>query len=385
MIAKKNKEFLVFLLLNLALGSPAAVAVFSIRTSQVHLDPSLDPSPLGYFRSLALFLCPAVIFGAILFVPPFPGWTFDARTLRSLNAPFRRKAFVLSLLLLCPMGILLDVLFGSTFFKFPESSGVLGNEWPFRFPAYFPNGRGVLALFSRDHWKSYIPVEEFAFYTLGFVTILLTYVWSENVLFRDGKVEHGHRTPGIFRSLGSTALTWGIIGLILSLAGYAVRMMIPSEAGGRVFPGYWLFLIWTALLPSMVLFHVSYHFINWKALTVSWLFVLSISQFWEGCLGVPYQWWDYNHDLMLGIFIRPQCDLPIEAVLVWSLASWTAVVVYERILAHLNIRQIKAGVGPPSGEGLLPEPGSPSMPPGSPASLDQHVARLKELYKAQLE
>ncbi|TMH06694.1 MAG: hypothetical protein E6H67_05590 [Betaproteobacteria bacterium] len=39
---------------------------------------------------------------------------------------------------------------------------------------------------------------------------------------------------------------------------------------------------------------------------------------------------------MMGIFFKPYCDLPIEAVLVWTLASWTTVIIYETILTAIH-------------------------------------------------
>jgi hypothetical protein len=52
-------------------------------------------------------------------------------------------------------------------------------------------------------------------------------------------------------------------------------------------------------------------------------------------LGIPYGWWGYEPDQMMGIFIQPHCDLPLEAVLVWTLGSWTTVICYETILTAL--------------------------------------------------
>ncbi|MBL9128999.1 MAG: hypothetical protein JNL97_15220, partial [Verrucomicrobiales bacterium] len=105
-----------------------------------------------------------------------------------------------------------------------------------------------------------------------------------------------------------------------------------------------LFLLLCALLPSLLCFRVAFHFVHWRALTVAWLFVLSISQFWEASLGLPYQWWDYRHASMIGLFVRPHCDLPVEAVVVWSLASWTTAIVHETVLAALRFRS-RTGVG----------------------------------------
>jgi hypothetical protein len=51
---------------------------------------------------------------------------------------------------------------------------------------------------------------------------------------------------------------------------------------------------------------------------------------------VPYGWWAYVPDQMMGIFLKPHCDLPIEAVLVWTLGTWTTVIIYETILTALH-------------------------------------------------
>jgi hypothetical protein len=51
---------------------------------------------------------------------------------------------------------------------------------------------------------------------------------------------------------------------------------------------------------------------------------------------VPYGWWAYEPDQMMGIFLKPHCDLPIEAALVWTLGSWTTVIVYETTLTALH-------------------------------------------------
>jgi hypothetical protein len=39
---------------------------------------------------------------------------------------------------------------------------------------------------------------------------------------------------------------------------------------------------------------------------------------------------------MMGFFLKPFCDLPIEAALVWTLASWTTVIIYETLLTAIH-------------------------------------------------
>ena len=39
---------------------------------------------------------------------------------------------------------------------------------------------------------------------------------------------------------------------------------------------------------------------------------------------------------MMGLFIKPFYNLPLEAVFVWTLGSWTTVIAYETILTALH-------------------------------------------------
>lgn len=55
-------------------------------------------------------------------------------------------------------------------------------------------------------------------------------------------------------------------------------------------------------------------------------------------MAIPYRWWGYQKDQMMGVFIKAQCDLPLEAVLVWVLGTWATVMIYETILNLLRIR-----------------------------------------------
>ena len=102
---------------------------------------------------------------------------------------------------------------------------------------------------------------------------------------------------------------------------WLIRRSVPSE---RAFPGYFLFLLAGSILPSLFCSRIAFQFINWRALTA--VGSLSRNQPILGSLaGVPYGWWAYEPDQMLGVFLKPHCDLPIEAVFVWTLGSWTAV------------------------------------------------------------
>ena len=57
--------------------------------------------------------------------------------------------------------------------------------------------------------------------------------------------------------------------------------------------------------------------------------ILLISLFWEATLAVPYQWWGYQQEEMMGISIGAWAGLPIEAVLVWIAVAYGTTIVYE--------------------------------------------------------
>lgn len=315
MLTRKGKDLLALAALMATLAVAEAFAVIRIGVSQQPIDPTLNPSPLGYTFSLALFALPCVVFGV---------WVW-----RSRRTAEQRHACFLTLIPLIALGFALDLLFGRTFLRFPNLQATVG----ILVPGYDlrTGWRGLWG----PGWEPFLPLEEFAFYALGFTAMLLAYVWGDEILFRASKVDDRQRTPRVFGGWKATLLFWIALGVALFGIAWFIRRAVPSQ-GGRAFPGYFLFLLVGSIVPSLFCSRVAFQFINWRALTTSWLFILGISQFWEASLGVPYGWWAYEPDQMMGIFLKPHCDLPVEAVLVWTLGSWTTVIVYETVLTALH-------------------------------------------------
>jgi hypothetical protein len=198
----------------------------------------------------------------------------------------------------------------------------------------FDLGSGWAGLFGPG-WKPALPLEEFIFYILGFITMLLAYVWADEILFFANKVDDAQRTPRVFRGWKQTLSFWLAVGLVLFLIAWWIRRSVPSVSG-RAFPGYFLFLLAVSIIPSLFCSRIAFQFINWRAFALAWLYVLGISQFWEASLGLPYGWWAYEPDQMMGIFLKAHCDLPIEAALVWTLVAWTTIIIYETILTAIQ-------------------------------------------------
>ena len=315
MLTRKGQDLLAVAALMAMLAVASTLAIIRITVSQQPVDPALNPSPLGYTFSLALFVVPCLVFGV---------WIW-----RSPRTPDQRHACFLTLALLVPMGFILDLFLGRTFLRFPNLDATLGILIPgYDLRSGWPGLWG-------SGWKPFLPLEEFAFYALGFAAILLAYIWGDEILFRANKVDDRQRTPYVFRGWKATLLFWLVVGAVLFGIAWLIRRTVPSQSGAA-FPGYFLFILSASIVPSLFCSRVAFQFINWRALAVAWLFILTTSQFWEASLAVPYGWWGYEPDQMMGIFFKPYCDLPIEAVLVWTLASWTTVIIYETILTAIH-------------------------------------------------
>src|SRR5206468_1405108 len=139
------KPFYVVFAIAAALVVPAAIALRTVIHPVILQATSDNPTPLGYTWSLLLFIIPI---GAL-------GWWFARRP----DLQFPRKAFWRTIVVLTPLGFLLDILFGNAFFVFPNKSAILG--WD------------ISAV------GGAIPIEEFVFYLAGFMLVLLSYIWCD--------------------------------------------------------------------------------------------------------------------------------------------------------------------------------------------------------------
>src|SRR5262245_26567434 len=94
-LTQKGKDLVWFLRLIVLLAASGFVATCGFKKSQVFVDVSENPTPLGYTKSLVLFALPCLLFGY---------WMLNRREIR-----VRRKAFWITILLMFPVGVMLDV------------------------------------------------------------------------------------------------------------------------------------------------------------------------------------------------------------------------------------------------------------------------------------
>ena len=273
---------------------PATLTLRTVAEPGRLLIESPNPTPYGYTWSLVLFLIPLT--GLAMWF------------LRHPKLQFQRKAFWLTIGVLAPLGFGLDILFGNMFFVFRNEGSIIG--W--RIPAV----------------GEPIPVEEFVFYLSGFMVVLLIYIWCDEYWVAkynvpDYEAEAGKVGPILKFHWRSVA-----VGAVLLAAAVIVKRFSAVPEG---FPWYFTYLVGASVIPSAGLFRSARDFINWRAFSVTFLWILLVSLLWEATLGVPYDWWNYHHGVMMGIFIGAWAELPLEAVCVWFAVTFTTVIFYEVI------------------------------------------------------
>lgn len=283
----------VLTLIGVLLVVPATFTLLTVERPGERVIPP-DPTPYGYTVSLLLFLVPIVALG----------WWLARRP----DLVLARRALKWAIPLLFVLGFALDFLFAHLFFTFTNLDATLGVEVP------VVGGK--------------VPVEEFVFYLTGFVAVLLTYLWADEAWlarYNDGDYAGALRGGGRLLRFHAWSLA---VGLVLLALGWAYKQFLSADPG---FPAYYAFLLAASIVPAMALLGAVKSFVNWRAFSLTFFWILLVSLLWEGTLASPYGWWGYQPQAMLGIDVDAWSYLPIEAVLVWFAVTWTTVIVYEVI------------------------------------------------------
>jgi hypothetical protein len=294
---------------------PAAITLYSVHQPAPLVPVNQNAAPHGYTFSLLLFIIPSAVIA---------GWFLPSE---GLHVP--RRAFYWTLGILVPLGFLLDFVFAQWFFDFPNRGATLGIQAP-------ALGRAV-------------PVEEYVFYLTGFLTVLLLYVWlGEFWLAAYNVVDYRGAAKNVRRLLQFHPTSLILAAVLIGAAWFFKKhLALPGDQAG--FPGYFTFLVSGALLPAMTFFPVARRFINWRALSLTLFFMLLVSLLWEVTLAVPYNWWNFQHRQMTGVFIGAWSYLPIEEVFVWIAVTYATAILFEVIkvwvASERSVREVMLGTG----------------------------------------
>jgi hypothetical protein len=276
---------------------PAALTLHTVHLSALNPATATSPAaaPHGYTVSLLLFIVPILVI-AFWFVP-------------QEGVKIEKKSFLWTIGLLFPIGAGLDFFFARYFFIFPNQGATLGIKAP--------------AL------GSPVSIEEYAFYLTGFLCVLLLYIWLDQYWLAAYSIQGDSAERRQFHRLLKLHPESGVLAILL-VAGAIIykKFFSPTPAG---FPGYFIFIALTALVPSSALLPSARPVINWRAFSLAIFFVLLVSILWEATLAIPYGWWNYRDEQMLGVRITAWGGLPIEAVCLWMAVTYATVIVYETV------------------------------------------------------
>lgn len=284
--------------------------ILSVKHDPVPPFLSGNLSPYGYTISLGLFLVP---------LGSLTAWFIS----RKAALPFQWKAFWMTTAIVAVTWSLLDIFLGNAFFSFPNPGATLQIFAPgYRF------GTG---------WTYSIPIEEFVFYISGSAVILLGYIWAAEswlgkyTLTPQEFDAHVATIPRLV-TLRPRYVAYGaaLFGLVVVWKKFGWH---EHTAG---FPAYFLFELLMVILPAATLSGAVRVVINQPAFVFKTLTLVLTSLLWEATLALPYGWWGFHHEYMMGILVRPWFNLPIEEVILWPCAAWLNVTLYESIRIYLR-------------------------------------------------
>ncbi len=292
---ERKQAFQVVIVIAGVLILPAVLTLRTVVQPGVLEIASENPTPAGYTWSLLLFIIPIAALSA---------W-FARRT----DLGLARKSFWRTIAVLAPVGFLLDLLFGNAFFTFLNKHATLGIDVP--------------------AVGGPIPVEEFVFYLTGFMFVLLSYIWADEYWVRAYNIPDYRTEAQNIPRIAQFHFPSVILGAALIAAAVVYKKLLSPSPDG--FPSYFTYLTLASIVPSAGFFRTAQPFINWRAFSFTFFLILLISLLWEVTLGIPYGWWGYRPQTMLGLTIGAWSGMPVEAVCVWFAVSFTTVITYEVI------------------------------------------------------
>jgi hypothetical protein len=274
---------------------PAAITLQTVHLTASPIPVDQSSTPYGYTVSLLLFIVPIIVI-ALWFLPS-----------EGLHIP--QRAFWWTLAILVPLGCLLDLIFAQWFFDYKNAGATLGIH-------AFAFGKPV-------------PLEEYIFYLTGFLADLLLYVWLGEFWLAAYNVPDYPGEARKMRRLLQFHPTSLILALVLIGAAWFYKSHLAAPQDRNGFPGYFTLLVIGALVPAVSFFPVAKRFINWRALSLTVFFILLVSLVWEATLAVPYNWWNFQHPQMIGLFVGAWSKLPVEEICVWIAVTYATVIVFE--------------------------------------------------------
>jgi hypothetical protein len=292
-------------------------------------------------------------FSLVLLVIPLVGlvcWYF--RSLHSDHQGDLRKLIRGTLIDSIFAGALLvvfDVLFANLLFTFPDPNAIVRVYVPgYKWDAACSS---LLTIFRPSCYSLSIPIEEVLFYLLGAAVLRGMYVWASEDFLSLYTLSHKdyvckatscRRVIQVHKPLALVTL------LIIAVA---VAVKVKHGPG---LPVYILLEVAILFLPLVLLFKKVSPFINTRAFLTVMILQVLVSLVWEATMAVPYGWWDYHTEPIIGLTVMPWSELPIEACFFWVAVGWSAMFLHE--VTKIKVRGDRSWWGILTGSDARPCP-----------------------------
>ncbi len=226
-----------------------------------------------------------------------------------------RRAFAVTVLYVVVAGVVLDFILGSWILVFDH------------------DGDYLLRLPSWSSAAGFVPIEEVFFYVLGAVAIILTYFWADEFWLER------YKTPPAARENGPGLIIFSPQSLMVGLLLFALGVTVASlHRGAFRVPLYYSFLVAAAFVPAIGLYRSVKTVVNWRAFSLTTLYVLITSCIWEVTLALPNLWWGYQENAMMGEYVDSwkfgPLRYPVEALLVWLVVTFSSILTFEAVKTY---------------------------------------------------
>ena len=303
-------------------GAAVVFALSRITASNIH-DPPLwdhDTYTLRYGYTYSLILLVVPLLGLSLWYYLVRRYDKDGR-LKALM-----RAVVNNTLLTGILFVVFDAIFASLLFDFPDPRSVLH----FRFPGYTWKGdcSTIWHIYRLTScYEKTIPYEEVAFYLLGAAVLRGMYLWASEDFLVLYTMEHSEYMTEARRVKRLLSVNWRVVALMAAILAAGIWFKHRIDGGG--YPTYLLLETLIISSPMVFLYTRVRPFINTRALLMVIVLQVLVSLIWEVTAALPYGWWSYERDQMIGKLVNPWSDLPIEACLFWIAVGWSAMFAHE--------------------------------------------------------
>lgn len=221
--------------------------------------------------------------------------------------------------------VIFDALFATKLFSFPDPAATVG----LMFWGYTWSG-DCSTLWSLHRlsacYERTIPIEEIIFYVGGAAVLRGTYLWASEDFVNRYSVpdeQYAEAAKSVPRLLRMNVKALVVMLVVLGIGSYLKH---------RLDGGYATYLVLQAViisLPTVLLYKAVSAFVNTRALLMVLVLQALVSVIWEATAALPYGWWNYKPEGMIGIPVPPWSNLPIEATLFWISVGWSAIFLQE--------------------------------------------------------